>query len=184
MLVAERSFHFSLATCPLAPTYLLILLPESQEESISQCIHNCIRVIKEGHMDAIKLEGGVRRKNEVAALSQCGIAVQGHIGLTPQSIGAFGGFKVQGKTCGIPEIGLICSRWSDETDRRREVAGNRGLFFPGVGMCARTSWGHFNQKCPYSYHRNRGRGPLQRTGPSAARHVRASRSSVEEKGRN
>ena len=56
-------------------------------------------MIKEGQMDAIKLEGGVRRKNEVAALSQCGIAVQGHIGLTPQSVGAMGGFKIQGKTC-------------------------------------------------------------------------------------
>ena len=94
-----------MATCHLAPTYGLQMPSEPQEESISQCVRNCIRVIKEGHMDAIKLEGGVRRKNEVAALSQCGIAVQGHIGLTPQSVGAFGGFKVQGKTCGIPKSG-------------------------------------------------------------------------------
>ena len=50
-------------------------------------------------MDAIKLEGGVRRKTEIEALSNSGIAVQGHIGLTPQSVGTLGGFKVQGKTC-------------------------------------------------------------------------------------
>lgn len=70
-----------------------------QEESISQCIHNCVRVVKEGGVDGIKLEGGVRREKEVKALTQCGIAVLGHIGLTPQSVGKLGGFKVQGKSC-------------------------------------------------------------------------------------
>ena len=50
-------------------------------------------------MDGIKLEGGVRRKNEVKALTQCGIAVLGHIGLTPQSVGTLGGFKIQGTSC-------------------------------------------------------------------------------------
>ena len=58
----------------------------SYEESISQCIHNCIRVVKEGNVGGIKLEGGVRRQKEASALSQCGIAVMGHIGLTPQAV--------------------------------------------------------------------------------------------------
>lgn len=71
----------------------------SYEESISQCIHNCIRVVKEGNVGGIKLEGGVRRQKEACALSQCGIAVMGHIGLTPQAVGALGGFKIQGKSC-------------------------------------------------------------------------------------
>ncbi|KAK8826534.1 hypothetical protein WA538_005995, partial [Blastocystis sp. DL] len=70
----------------------------SYEESISQCIHNCIRVVKEGNVGGIKLEGGVRRQKEASALSQCGIAVMGHIGLTPQAVGALGGFKIQGKS--------------------------------------------------------------------------------------
>lgn len=48
-----------------------------QEESISQCIHNCVRVVKEGGVDGIKLEGGVRREKEVKALTQCGIAGAG-----------------------------------------------------------------------------------------------------------
>ena len=56
-------------------------------------------MIKEGGVDAIKLEGGVRRKAEVEALTKCGIAVMGHIGLTPQSVGVLGGYKVQGKSC-------------------------------------------------------------------------------------
>lgn len=71
----------------------------SYEESISQCIHNATRLIKESGVGAIKLEGGVRRQKEAHALSQCGIAVMGHIGLTPQSVGSLGGYKVQGKSC-------------------------------------------------------------------------------------
>ena len=62
----------------------------SYEESISQCIHNCIRLTK---------EGGVRRQKEAKALTDCGIAVMGHIGLTPQSVNVLGGFKIQGKSC-------------------------------------------------------------------------------------
>ena len=71
----------------------------SYEESIPQCIHNATRLIKESGVGAIKLEGGVRRQKEAYALSQCGIAVMGHIGLTPQSVGSLGGYKVQGKSC-------------------------------------------------------------------------------------
>ena len=58
-----------------------------------------MRLIKEANMDAIKLEGGVRRKEEVKALTQSGVAVMGHIGLTPQSLGVMGGYKIQGKSC-------------------------------------------------------------------------------------
>ena len=71
----------------------------SYEESISQCIHNCIRLTKEGGVDGVKLEGGVLRQKEAKALTDCGIAVMGHIGLTPQSVNVLGGFKIQGKSC-------------------------------------------------------------------------------------
>ena len=63
-----------------------------------------MRVIKEGSVDAIKLEGGIRRKAEVEALTKCGIAVMGHIGLTPQSVGLLGGYRIQGKSCTIPKL--------------------------------------------------------------------------------
>ena len=67
-------------------------------------------MIKEGGVDGIKLEGGVRRKAEVEALTKCGIAVMGHIGLTPQSVGVLGSYKVQGKSCMEIEW-IIIIRW-------------------------------------------------------------------------
>ena len=59
---------------------------------------NAGRMIREGHADALKLEGGERIAHTVAALVKAGIPVMGHIGLTPQSALQLGGFKVQGKS--------------------------------------------------------------------------------------
>lgn len=56
------------------------------------------RLIKEGGADAVKIEGGAFRAATVRHLLANGIPVMGHIGLTPQSVRAFGGYKVQGKT--------------------------------------------------------------------------------------
>ena len=58
---------------------------------------NAVRFMKEGGVDAIKLEGGVAVADKIRAISNAGIVVFGHIGLTPQSSAAMGGFKVQGK---------------------------------------------------------------------------------------
>ncbi len=66
----------------------------SPEETMRQSI----RIMKEAGPQAIKLEGGVRVAASVHALTEAGIPVMGHVGLTPQSINAFGGFKAQGKT--------------------------------------------------------------------------------------
>lgn len=70
----------------------------SYEVSVEEGVRNAFRLMKEGGMDAIKLEGGVERANVIRAISDTGIAVQGHIGLTPQSASKLGGFKLQGKT--------------------------------------------------------------------------------------
>ena len=59
---------------------------------------NGVRLIKEGRVDAVKLEGGVRMVPQVRALVDAGVAVCGHIGLTPQSYAALGGYRVQGST--------------------------------------------------------------------------------------
>jgi len=66
--------------------------------SIEQALQNATRFIQEAGAQAIKLEGGVTVADKVKRLVDCGIPVMGHIGLTPQSIHQFGGFKVQGKT--------------------------------------------------------------------------------------
>merc|ERR1740138_1402233 len=57
-----------------------------------------VRLVKEGRVDAVKLEVGERMVPQVKALVDAGVAVCGHIGLTPQSYAALGGYRVQGKT--------------------------------------------------------------------------------------
>ena len=66
--------------------------------SVEDALGNAARFIQEGGAQAIKLEGGVTVAEKVRRIVDCGIPVMGHIGLTPQSIHQFGGFKVQGKT--------------------------------------------------------------------------------------
>lgn len=56
------------------------------------------RLVKEGNAEAVKLEGGVRMAETVRRIVSAGIPVMGHVGLTPQSIHALGGFRVQGRT--------------------------------------------------------------------------------------
>jgi 3-methyl-2-oxobutanoate hydroxymethyltransferase len=65
--------------------------------TMDQAIANAGRLMKEGGCDAIKLEGGVDFAPTVEAIVKAGIPVQGHIGLTPQTASALGGFKMQGK---------------------------------------------------------------------------------------
>lgn len=70
----------------------------SYEVSVEQAVTNAGRLMKEGRANAVKLEGGVRVAEQIKAITKAGIPVCAHIGLTPQSVNAFGGFKVQGKT--------------------------------------------------------------------------------------
>lgn len=63
-----------------------------------ETIHNAGRLVREAGAEAVKLEGGVRVREEIRRVVDCQIPVMGHVGLTPQSVHAFGGFKVQGKT--------------------------------------------------------------------------------------
>ena len=70
----------------------------SYEESPCQAFSNAARVIKETQCGAIKLEGGRRTAETIRFLTDRGIPVMAHIGLTPQSINVLGGFKTQGRT--------------------------------------------------------------------------------------
>lgn len=65
--------------------------------SVEEAISNAGRLMKEGGCDVVKLEGGVDFAPTVRAIVKAGIPVQGHIGLTPQTASALGGFKMQGK---------------------------------------------------------------------------------------
>ena len=70
----------------------------SYQTSVYDAVYNAGRLMKEGRADAVKLEGGAKFSEHVRAITDASIPVIGHIGLTPQSVNAFGGFKVQGKS--------------------------------------------------------------------------------------
>lgn len=80
-------------------TYIIGDMPfGSYHESPQDAVRNAVRFMKEGDVDAIKLEGGVAVADKIKAISQAGIVVFGHVGLTPQSSASMGGFKAQGRT--------------------------------------------------------------------------------------
>ena len=69
----------------------------SYESSKEQAFHSAARILKETHCGAVKLEGGVRMAETIAFLSERGVPVMAHIGLTPQSINTLGSFRAQGR---------------------------------------------------------------------------------------
>jgi 3-methyl-2-oxobutanoate hydroxymethyltransferase len=69
----------------------------SYQASPAEALAAAGRLMKEGGAEAVKLEGGEEMAPTVAALRRAGIAVMGHIGLTPQSVNALGGYPVQGR---------------------------------------------------------------------------------------
>jgi 3-methyl-2-oxobutanoate hydroxymethyltransferase len=70
----------------------------SYHADISESVRNAVRFVKEAGAEAVKVEGGERRLELIVRLTEAEIPVMGHVGLTPQSLHAMGGFKVQGKT--------------------------------------------------------------------------------------
>ena len=70
----------------------------SYQTSVYDAVKNAGRLVKEGHCQAVKLEGGMSVCPQIRAIVDASIPVMAHIGLTPQSVNAFGGFKVQGKS--------------------------------------------------------------------------------------
>ena len=70
----------------------------SYNSSFEKAVENATRFIKEGGADSVKLEGGKNMAPVAAAIINAGIPVQGHIGLTPQTVSALGGYKAQGKS--------------------------------------------------------------------------------------
>ena len=96
----EDMIHHGAAVARGAKNALVVVdMPFMRYEvTVEGAVRNAGRLMKEGRAGAVKLEGGVRVAEQIRAIVKAGIPVMGHIGLTPQSINVFGGFKVQGKS--------------------------------------------------------------------------------------
>lgn len=96
----EDMIHHSKAVARGAKNTLVVTdMPfMSYQTSVYDAVINAGRLMKEGRAGAVKLEGGAEFVEHISAIVKASIPVMGHIGLTPQSVNAFGGFKVQGKT--------------------------------------------------------------------------------------
>ena len=75
----------------------------SFQQGPDQALASAVRVVKESGADAVKIEGGARVVASVRAIVAAGIPVMGHLGLTPQSVAQFGGFRVQGRDAASAE---------------------------------------------------------------------------------
>lgn len=98
-VTVEDIIHHTRAVSRAAKNTLVVAdMPfMSYQTSVYDAVVNAGRFIKEGRANAVKLEGGIEVAEQIKAIVKASIPVMAHIGLTPQSINAFGGFKVQGK---------------------------------------------------------------------------------------
>ena len=96
----EDMIHHTAAVCRGAKNALVVgdMPFMSYQTSVYDAVVNAGRLMKEGRANAVKLEGGKEVCEQIKAITNAGIPVMAHLGLTPQSINAFGGFKVQGKS--------------------------------------------------------------------------------------
>lgn len=94
----EIVYHTKAVTRGVDQTFVVGDMPfMSYHRSLHETLGNAGRLLQEGGAQAVKLEGGKERATTVKALSDAGIPVLGHIGLTPQSVHSLGGYKVQGR---------------------------------------------------------------------------------------
>ena len=99
-VTVEDMIHHGKAVCRAAKeAFVVIDMPfMSYQASVEDAVRNAGRIMKETNCQAVKLEGGVEYADRIKAIVQAGIPVVAHIGLTPQAVNAFGGYKVQGRS--------------------------------------------------------------------------------------
>ncbi len=99
-VTVEDMIHHGAAVARGAKNALVVIdMPfMSYQTSVYDAMVNAGRLMKEGRANAVKLEGGIEVCPQIKAITDAGIPVCAHLGMTPQSINAFGGFKVQCKT--------------------------------------------------------------------------------------
>jgi 3-methyl-2-oxobutanoate hydroxymethyltransferase len=95
----QMIYHCKLVSSVNPKAFLLGDMPfGSYQVDVPSGVHSAIRMVKEGRVEGVKLEGGQERLPVVSAIVESGIPVMGHIGLMPQSVHQTGGFRLQGKS--------------------------------------------------------------------------------------
>ena len=95
----DMVYHGKCVSRALKRAHLTVDMPfMSYQVSVEQALENAGRLVKTAGAQSVKLEGGARTVPMISAIVQAGIPVVGHLGLTPQSLHAIGGFRVQGRT--------------------------------------------------------------------------------------
>ena len=104
-LTLEEALHHTKAVRRGVKRALLVAdMPYgSYHGDLHESLRNAMRFVKEAGAEAVKVEGGERRLELIARLTEAEIPVMGHVGLTPQSVNAMGGYRVQGKTPGTAD---------------------------------------------------------------------------------
>ena len=99
-VTVDDMIHHGKAVCRGAKqAFVVVDMPfMSYQTSVEDAVRNAGRIMKETNCQAVKLEGGVEYADRIKAIVQAGIPVVAHIGLTPQSFNALGGYKVQGRS--------------------------------------------------------------------------------------
>jgi 3-methyl-2-oxobutanoate hydroxymethyltransferase len=116
--VEEMCYHGRAVARGVSQAHIVVDLPfMSYQASIEDGLRSAGRLMKEGCAESVKLEGGEEVAELVARLVRAGIPVMGHVGMTPQSVHQYGGFKTQGRT---------------EDQRQRILAGAEALAQAGA----------------------------------------------------
>ena len=155
--------HCAAVSRGLKNTFLVCDMPfMSYQTSPYDAVVNAGRLMKEGHANMVKLEGGKEVCPQIEAIVKASIPVCAHLGLTPQSINALGGYKVQGKT---------------ESDAQKLIDDAKAVQEAGASMlvlecvpadlCSKN-----NKNTSYSNNRYWSRKPVRRTGTCISGHVR------------
>jgi 3-methyl-2-oxobutanoate hydroxymethyltransferase len=144
----EEMLHHCRAVARGARSALLIgdMPFMSYQVSVDKAVRNAGRFLKEGGMHVVKLEGGRERLDTIQAITNAGIPVMGHLGLTPQSVHALGGFRPQGRTTAaakriledallLEEAGCFSLVLESVPARLAELI-SRGISIPTIGIGA------------------------------------------------
>ena len=102
-VTVDEMVHHTAAVAAASPSALVVgdMPWLSYHTSVEEAVHNAGRLVRDGGAAAVKLEGGRKRAPIIRAILDAEIPVMGHLGLTPQSVHAMGGYRVQGKTAAV-----------------------------------------------------------------------------------